>query len=431
MLEQTRSFGLELRRRRLAAGLSLEQLSQRVHYSKSQLSKVERGLKRPTPELARLCDACLVAEGALADLVPVKPSLPPPSNPDQDGEVWLMHLDKDGSSTFQTMTRRSMIAAGATTALTMRAGDGLTQPSPAEAAATVVEASRLLFDQFRRIGQASGPVSVLPALIAQTHSLEQLAVRAGSRTRRALLLIASRYAEYAGWMAQECGKDTTALWWTERAVQLADAGDDSDLATYAYVRHSLISLYRGDISEASQLAERALRSDAPFRVRGLAAQHLAQSAAVAGDYGTCMRSLDRARELLAQDAADPTQPVLGTSHIPDVVSMFTGWCLHDLGRPAEAAALLDRETARIPEHAFRTRGRYNVRRALAHAAAGDVDHACEIAAAALPSVRLTGSATVAADLRRLSHTLGRHHSRAAVRALAPDLADAVACASAS
>lgn len=431
MREETRNFGRELRRRRLDAGLSLEQLGQRVHYSKSQLSKVERGIKRPTPELARLCDTRLKADGALADLVPVQPSLAPPAAPDHDGEVWLMRVDKDGSSTIRAITRRSVIAAGATSALTLQAGEGLVQPPPDEAAVTSVDAARLVFDQLRRLGQASGPAGVLPALVAQTQSLEQLAAQASHRTRRALLLIASRYAEYAGWMAQECGKDTMARWWTDRAVRLADAGDDSALATYAHVRHSLISLYRGEVAEAGRFAERALHSEAPSRVRGLAAQHLAQSAAVAGDYTTCMRSLDHARELLARDVADPEQPVLGTSHLPDVVSMFTGWCLYDLGRPAQAAALLDNEIERIPAHAFRTRGRHNVRRALAHAAAGEVDHACGIAVDALPSVRLTCSATVASDLRKLSHTLGRHRNRSSVRSLAPELADAIACTSTS
>ncbi|WJV50057.1 helix-turn-helix domain-containing protein [Streptomyces flavofungini] len=431
MLEEACDFGPELRRRRLYAGLSLEQLSRRVHYSKAQLSKVERGLKRPTPELARLCDAQLKADGALAGLLPAPPPQPPQDSPDHDSEVWLMHVDKDGSSSIRRMTRRRAISAGAMSALALQTGSAPVQPPPDEAAATVVDAARLIFDQLRRLGQSSGPTGVLPALVAQIQSLERLAAHAGSRTRRDLLLIASRYAEYAGWMAQECGKDSMARWWTTRAVHLADAGDDPDIATYSYVRHSLISLYRGDVAEAGQLAERALRSDASSRIRGLAAQHLAQSAAVAGEHTACMHHLDRARVLLARDVADPGQPVLGTSHLPDVVSMFTGWCLYDLGRPAEAAALLDRETARIPAHALRTRGRHNVRRALAHAAAGEVDHACGIAADALASVRLTRSATVAADLRRLAHTLARHRGRTAVSALAPDLAVAITATSAS
>ncbi|MDH6217163.1 helix-turn-helix transcriptional regulator [Streptomyces pseudovenezuelae] len=426
MLEKSYDFGWELRRRRMAARLSLQQLGQRVHYSKSQLSKVERGIKRPTPELARLCDAELDARGDLARLVPLQHSQPPLPAPSSDDEVWLMQLRKDGSSSFQPVTRRDLIAVGAASVLTMGSGDPRSVSLAPEGAETLVDASRLLFDQFRRLGQASGPANVLPPLIAQTHSLEQLALRSGPHARRELLLLASRYAEYAGWMAQECGDDTAAIWWTERAVQLAAAGADTALAAYAQVRRSLISLYRGDVSDAVQLASHALSGDAPSRIRGLAAQHLAQARAMEGDHDACMRSLDRARELLEQDAADPAQPVLGASHVPDVVSMFTGWCLYDLGRPRQAAVLLDEETARIPTHAFRTRARYGVRRALAHAAAGDIDHACRIATEILPSIGLIHSSTVLADLRRLAHTLGRHARHRSVREIVPDLSDVLA-----
>jgi len=62
-------FGEELRKRRLDAGLSLTALSAAVHYSKAQLSKVERGIKAPSRDLARLCDAALRAGGALIALV--------------------------------------------------------------------------------------------------------------------------------------------------------------------------------------------------------------------------------------------------------------------------------------------------------------------------------------------------------------------------
>ncbi|MGW5471435.1 helix-turn-helix domain-containing protein [Streptomyces chartreusis] len=73
MLEQPPAFGAELRRLRIAAGLTLAQLASSVHYSKGQLSKIETGQKRPSPELARLCDATLDADGALASLVPTRP----------------------------------------------------------------------------------------------------------------------------------------------------------------------------------------------------------------------------------------------------------------------------------------------------------------------------------------------------------------------
>ncbi|WP_308036503.1 helix-turn-helix domain-containing protein [Streptomyces sennicomposti] len=436
MREKWQEFGPELRRRRMAARLSLQQLGQRVHYSKSQLSKVECGHKPPTPELARLCDTALGAEGALASLVSpqhARPELPVPGHND---EVWLMQLRKDGSSSFHQsssppVSRRSMIAAGAASVVSMHVSGPHPALSAVEAPDTLLDASSAVFGQLRRLGQASGPASVLPTLISQIHALEQIAARSGPRSRRPLLLLASRYAEYAGWMAQECGDDPGAIWWTDHAVQLAAAGSDPALAVYAQVRRSLISLYRGDVGEALQLAALALESEAPARVRGLAAQHLAQGNAVEGDYDACMRDLDRARELLALEPMDPSQPVLGASHVPDVVAMFTGWCLHDLGRPQRAAALLDEETARIPVHAFRTRARYGVRRALAHATAGEIDHACSITSEVLPSVPLVASATVAADLRRLRHTLGRHSRKASVRAVIPDLTAALACASTS
>ncbi|CAM5484675.1 hypothetical protein SFUMM280S_08777 [Streptomyces fumanus] len=96
MPETPNDFGSELRRRRMAARLSLQQLAQRVHYSKSQLSKVERGLKRPTPELARLCDTVLRADGALSRLAETaQPSRAPlPVSSHSDDEVWLMHLPR-------------------------------------------------------------------------------------------------------------------------------------------------------------------------------------------------------------------------------------------------------------------------------------------------------------------------------------------------
>ncbi|MCX4905711.1 helix-turn-helix transcriptional regulator [Streptomyces sp. NBC_00878] len=67
------AFGTELRRRRIAAGLSLGELARKVHCSRSFLSRVETGLRRASVELAQLCDQVLDAKGALTGLAP--PSL--------------------------------------------------------------------------------------------------------------------------------------------------------------------------------------------------------------------------------------------------------------------------------------------------------------------------------------------------------------------
>ncbi len=113
--------------------------------------------------------------------------------------------------------------------------------------------------------------------------------------------------------------------------------------------------------------------------------------------------------------------MLGSTNLTDPVAMITGWCLHDLGRPGEAAEILDREITRVPPHALRSCTRYGARRALAHAAAGEVEHACEIAELLLGGVGVVGSATIRTDLHRLAKILSRFRTTRSVRELSPRL----------
>ncbi|MEU7193885.1 helix-turn-helix transcriptional regulator [Streptomyces xinghaiensis] len=428
VVQQLVPFGCELRRRRLAAGLTLTGLAGRVHYSKGQLSKVERGLKAPSRELARLCDAALGAGGELAALVPEPSSaaLTAEANSEQE-EVWVMHLSPDGRSWFQPVGRRQIMAAGAASMVGL--GIGAPTAGPAHGAESqgsqLLDISRSLFDHYRGLGQTADPRMLLPALIAQTHTLREMSAHAGPRTRQGLLRLGSRYAEYVGWLVQETGNEQAALWWTQRAVDLADAGGDRDLGAYALVRRALVTLYRQDAQQTIGLAAQAQHSGLPPRIRGLAAQREAQGHALAGDYDACMRCLDRARALLADPAADTDAPVIGTTHLADPVAMITGWCLHDLGRPGEAADVMARQLARVPVRALRTQVRYGIRHALAHAAAGEIDHACALTSPLLGHAVAVRSATITADLRWLAHTLARHPLNPAVRALAPELSTSV------
>lgn len=413
MLERLPVFGAELRRSRLAAGLTLAQFSAVVHYSKGQISKVETGHKRATPEFARLCDAALDAGGRLIALVPPG------------------HRRADGPA---SPSRRGVMAAGAASVLAVTSGtrghgsdvsarsDGIAAQDVAAGAASLPDATYALLDHYRQLGQVAPPSALLPGLVAQTRSVADLASGARARAGRALFRSAARFAEFTGWMAQEAGDEAAALHWTGHAVDLAAAGGDDDLAAYALVRRALITYYRSAAGDTIALAQGARHGKLPARIRGLAAQRVAQGHALAGDHTACMRDLDIARALLTADAAEPGARPLGTSHLTDPVSMITGWCLVDLGRPREAARTLDRELALVPDSALRTHARYGTRRALAHALAGDIDQACAYTDALLLAVGAVASATVALDLKRLTRVLARHHRSPAYRALAPQLA---------
>ncbi|WP_306583958.1 helix-turn-helix domain-containing protein [Streptomyces clavuligerus] len=405
-------FGPEMRRLRQERGISLREFATLVGYHKAHLSKVERGLRRASVHLARRADSTLNADGRLQSLA----------------EKSSARSSGDTTGGRRGVGRRELLAAGTGTLLGSGTLTGLA-PTPTavehlrDEEGGVVAAFRAQLDQMRQLGQRTDPALLLPLLKTQTHTVTEFAARGGAGARSQLLVLAARFAEYAGWMAQESGDTETALTWTADAVALAQAGGDRALSSYALVRRALVTFYAGEAQHTVDLARGAQDSGLPPRIRALAAQREAQGHALAGDEHACRESLDRARLLFtsAFHERDPG-PVIGTSHLSDPVTMITGWCLHDLGRPREAAEVLDRECLRVPRQAFRTRTRYGLRRALAHVANGEIEHGCDIAGELLDIVATAPSATVRTDLSRLARELTRFRANRAVRDLQPALA---------
>jgi hypothetical protein len=408
----------------MAQGMSLGELGRRTHYSKGYLSKVEMGLRAPSDTLARQCDTALGADGGLIALV--RQSAPPVVDrepTDDDEGRWVLEMAKDGSMWFQPMGRRQAMALGATSLLVLRAG---ATPPERSGRAEAITAFELMFTQLRALGQQASPDVVLPTCVTQTHSLSRIAARASGGTRAAAFTLASRYAEYTGWMAQESGQDKAALWWTDRAVRLAAEGGDEELAAYGKVRQALITLYSGDALSTVELARQAQRHPAAgARVRGLAAQREAQGHALAGSPTECLRALDRARELLSSADAPTGGPVLGSSTLRDPMGLSTAWCLHDLGRSAESAAMFERELRDVPPTARRFQTRWRARQALAHATSRDLDEACAVATSLLDDMATIDSATVRTDLVLLARTLSRWMTYGPVRELYPVLTAAM------
>ena len=223
MVEQLREFGIELRRIRMEAGISLAQLGDRLHYSKGHLSKIETGLKSPSAELVRRCDAELGAKGALISLIAEKPAEMLPSEaPTDDDEVWLMNLAAGETSWFHPMDRRDALALS-TPSL---AGFALSTQGLAATAGepTALEVFRSLFDQFRSLGQTASPGVVLPPVIAQTHVLRSLASQAPTGARDDLLVLGhASPSTPGGWRrrrattAPPCGGPVRPSRWPRRA----------------------------------------------------------------------------------------------------------------------------------------------------------------------------------------------------------------------
>jgi transcriptional regulator with XRE-family HTH domain len=417
------SFGIELRRLREESGLSLEQLSQKIHYSKGHISKIENGRAQPSPQFVRQCQAVLAASGSLS--ATVAPPVPDPvmAQAFASNEVWTMHLSPEGHYEFGPQPANDFRFGGSSGLSSWLHGPTPTGGDDAAALRTY----RSIFDNLRSLGQIDGPSALVPVLTTLTHTLQTKAKEARPPYRREFLMLAARFAEYTGWMAQEKGDDRLALWWTDHAVELAAAGGDDQMLAYAFVRRALIALYRPDPKRTVELSRRAQEISCHPRILGLAAQREAQGHAIAGDDAACQRLLDRAAHLLNLSRREGLDgaPLLGTSAVVDPVAMSTGWCLYELGRSRQAAEVLTRELARVPERAQRARARYSARLALALASERELDQACAVLESILDAVPAIDSATIRADIGRVTRTLNRWSKEPQVRAIMPKLHQAL------
>jgi len=247
---------------------------------------------------------------------------------------------------------------------------------------------------------------------------------AGSGLGTQLWLLAARFAEFAGWMAQEAGQDATAVRWTQAAARWAAHGGELDMSGYRWERHALLALYAGDGAGTVELARRAAAGrTVSRRIQALAARREAQGHALSGDAGACRRALDRAEALLpGAPAPYPYGPSWGPNTIGDSGAVIEASCLIDLGDYRAAGALLGTAPGEdTPGGALRTRVRFAMRGALAHAGAGQVELSCALLHRHLLDLERLDSATIRTDLRRLAAMLIRRRSHPAVRAALPDL----------
>ncbi|HVV21937.1 MAG TPA: helix-turn-helix transcriptional regulator [Pseudonocardiaceae bacterium] len=412
------TFGAELRRRRQLAGLSLGELAKNIHYSKGYLSKIESGDKTANPTIARLCDAAVNAGGALVTMVAEQPA-PRPEEQDtgRGTEPWLLQLAPDGVTQF---SRSGMAGLDDTTAFLPSPGHSRFPSDPAALCALFT--ARL--DQDRSLGQLVSPAFLLPTLITETHLLRGIAAGTDDGAER-LWRLAAQFAEFTGWTVQDAGDDRQAMWWTGTAVELARRGGDRSMEAYAMMRRADMALYSDDPWGTINLARQAqAHPAATARVRGLSALREAQGHALLGADRECFDALGRSGELLDEAAQEPTGgPVLGPTRTPDLGAMVRGWCLFDLGRPGEAAALLESSIGGFAAGASRARVRYGLRAALAQAVAGEVERACEIVEWLAPDLGQSDPATARHDLRLIYRELRRRVAVSRARDVLPVLAD--------
>jgi transcriptional regulator with XRE-family HTH domain len=272
------TFGVELRRRRLRAGLSTNGLAALMQYSKGYISKVETGAKSPSLDFARRSDAALAAGGRLIALAQATVRSRRTGRSEELSRE-IARLESGEESAGARGSPPSGVAASSVAASSVApkafADDVGTDHS--------LQAFRTLLESMRELGQTLSPASIVPMLSPHTAALRELSRRVEPALSREALLLAARFAEFTGWMTQEMGDDVAALRWTDQAVEMAQAAGDQDMVAFAYVRRANIALYQQDSYGTISFAKQAQAMECGPRVRGLAALREAQGHALAGD----------------------------------------------------------------------------------------------------------------------------------------------------
>lgn len=304
------AFGVQLRRSRQAAALSLRQLATKVGYDHSYLSQVERGQRPGSAHLAELCDREL-GTGAL--LTTAYERTRPPLQPAVHAASAAEPLRSPESSAALPGTVDLLEASRHSLAVSL----GRVQDVDEWAAVTT---------SYARDVVTTPPAALLPDLAADLELLRATASRAtASDGTAALTAPAAELAVLIALTLTALGRTRAAGRWWRTARATADSSAERWVGSFArgWEVTSGLSEHR-PLPELLKLAEEALTlADDPLVPvddalvlagrRGCAARALAARAEVLASAGRVADALTSLREFLAVACDLPRESSGGTS----------------------------------------------------------------------------------------------------------------------
>jgi hypothetical protein len=276
--------------------------------------------------------------------------------------------------------------------------------TPEAASPEAVGQLRRILVIYSRTDNLVGPLHVIDPLLSHLKSVKRLLSVTEAEARVDLLTVAARYAEFAGWLLQDCGRMNAAERCSDRALEWAHESGEHLMVSYTLMRKSNLASAVGDGPRAVGLAQAALRGDGrlPARARALALRQLAHGHALIGDVRECERALDCARGELADSAPHEHDDGGLTGYCTlEYIDMEEAQCRLVLDQPDKAVRVISDALESWPSGYRRDQGLHLARLALAHAVVGDLAQSAAAAFDALAVARATGSARTARELRRL------------------------------
>jgi hypothetical protein len=219
----------------------------------------------------------------------------------------------------------------------------------------------------------------------------------GPATVQPMLRLLAQYAEFAGWLNQDAGDTSAAMFWSDRATRYAQAVGDYQMVAYMLVRKSNIALLDDDMINVIDLAAAARKVPSPISPKLVAlADHF-------------RASIDTAADLLDKhpDDVDDDAPVYLHRYDRDTLEEQFASGYRACGQAETAVAILERKIAATPGRLRRDQAHQMVKLAntILATAQPDPGRAADLGLSCVPIAHATGSACIAKELRTLDRTL--------------------------
>lgn len=412
-------LGAVLRELRTARGLTLTAVARQAPCALSLLSYVESGQRALQPWLAEELDRIYATGSVVASLARGAGSTPQdnPVSGVSKTDVFVVQLPQGGVA--MPLSRREVLAAlgfgiasGGLQVEFERALDGVDLNND------VLQFFDDAFHGFREAARALPPAQIVDGMTGNIAILDGLRRRAINEDRHRCIILQARYAELLSWLSEEAGDLRGALWWIDRASQWAQAANWSGMTAYGFVRRAMmVRRFSSDGLRAVDQARPVLEMpQASPRMKGLAANEMAQGYALAGDQYASRHALDTAMDWLAQPIRED-DAVLGQRSVAadDLYIVHRATCDVCLGRGARVVPVLEPRLMSLSSSSLRTATITRAKLVRAYANAGQPGEACRVAWETLDAIEQVGSLSARNELRRALPVLNRWHGRSDVQ----------------
>jgi hypothetical protein len=256
-----------------------------------------------------------------------------------------------------------------------------------------------------------GADAALPLALAIVAAVRKHCKGVKSPVRQPLLALGADGAEFVGWLYRDLRQPIAAGYWYDRAIEMAQEGNDLAMQGYVLLRKSQMAYDDRDGSRVLSLAEAAHHGpwQLPVALQSEIMQQIARGLAMGGEsFGEVERKLDEARQILARGPGNESD-----EHTHRLRSAST---YIEAGKPSRAVSIY-RTVLDSGALSTRDEGYFRARHAVALALCGDPDSAADEGLLAIRCATEKQSARTKQELVRAIEAMDRWQHRPGPREL--------------